>query len=153
MQSFIRVSATVAMILPSVAVADTMLHVLPGQTVTEHLGLWRQPCTDFTLTLEEGVENSLSCSLGPNQAVTATISPDGTARWARFWGAGGFERPGFVARVRDELGLVGEAHACRDFENPAECWMVGTMQVMIPMPQLAGQWTVILQDTTIYQQD
>jgi hypothetical protein len=153
LQPFMKYLAVVAIALPSASLAETMLHVLPGQTVTADLNSWKKPCTDFVLTRDKGVENYLTCNLGPNQAATANIAPDGTAWWTRFWGAGGFDRPGFVARVRDELGLMGEPDACLDYGDPAECWMVGTMQVMIPMAQLAGQWTVIMQDTTIYQQD
>jgi hypothetical protein len=153
MRPFLMILAASALSLPSAGLAETMFHVRPGQTVAAHLDIWQQPCTDFVLTTEPGVENYLTCQLGPNQAATANISPDGVAWWARFWGAEELERPEFMARAAEALALVGAPEACDYYGNAAECWTVGTLQVMIPLERSGGQWAAIMEDPTLYQQE
>lgn len=147
--------AFLATLAPCAAVAQNqpMLHVRPGQTVAEHLDAWRAPCADFVLTENENAENYLTCMLDQNQAVTANVNAEGIVWWSRFWGAGGLDRGAFVDRLRDELALEGEAEPCANYDDPAECWQVGPVEVTVPLAQQVGQWAVMVEDPGLMPRD
>lgn len=132
---------------------QVLLHVRPGQTAAEHIGSWRAPCADFVLTENEDAENYLTCVIDRNEAVTANVNAEGVVWWSRFWGAGGLDRGTFVARLREELGIEGDAVPCVYFDEPAECWTVGRVEVTVPHAQQSGQWAVMAEDPGLMPPD
>lgn len=146
-------AAFIAAFTATAAANDPWLIVRPGMAVEDHISAWQEKCPEFILSDDAGEENYLTCHPDPDIAVTANIAPSGVAWWSRFWGASDIDRPAFIAHFTDELGLSESPSECRYFNDPAQCWTVGTSLVTIPETSQGGRWTVTMEDRSIMDAD
>lgn len=128
--------------------------VLPGMDVGARWADWERLCArQLVLTDYEDEENYLTCILSDGDAATGNVSPGGIVWWAGYQDASGQPFEGFLERVMAELGLDAPGAECTIFDDPALCWSVGTLDVVLDTEPRADRWIVSMEDRTIFDPD